>query len=411
MRNISLSLAAAPLVAALLAFPPVANALTDLTINVDCAAGQRIGNALKWPTLFDRRLVVIVNGTCAENVTIERDDVVLRAHASGGAVSAPDSGLPAILVNGARRVTIEKLTVVGGRHGVLFAGSATGRIQGDAAIVPTISNAALDGVRIESGSYAAVEGATIQNNGQTGIRVAGAGATVTSSTLKSNGFYGAIVTRGANSVLGAVDDSGTICCGNTIENNNLNGLVVSESSSASLYANTIRNNGNSTAGYGILVAFESMVRLFGGNDVSQNGDLPGGAGGGVFLRSATLRSGQSDVALSDQSNRIRANTIGIDTGENAVLDLRGGFEVSNNTASGVVLNHGARALLNSVRISNNSAHGLFVFRNASVNFRSNTEVSGNGAFGLFCADNESSFTGDTSGVNGNTLGQVSCTGF
>jgi len=383
---------------------PAALAAPPVTLHVNCDAGRQIGDALDRRVAADRGLIIVIRGTCAENVTVERDNVVLRAHPSGGTISAPDAGRPAILVDGARRVTIEGLNVQGGRDGVLYAGGATGNVR-----VATVRNAVRDGARIERNSNVVVEASLFENNGQAGVRVDASGAAVTGSTSRANG-YGVVVRLAASATLGATDADNNVCCGNTLENNNFEGLLVADNSVVNLIGNTIQDNSNATGRFGILLLHNSSIRLRGGNVVRRNGGAT--AGGGIFARAATVASGQGDFTVNPQTNEISANTFGVLTAENAMVDLRGGMVVSGNTFSGVVLDHGTRARIDASTISNNGAHGLFLSRNASVSFiGAGNGISGNGAFGLYCADAESSYSGNTTGVTGNTLGDVNCTGF
>ena len=96
-----------------------------------------------------------------------------------------------------------------------------------------------------------------------------------------------------------------------------------------------------------------------------------------------------------------------------MLDLRAGLSIVDNRSTGIVVQHGSRARIETANVSNNGGHGIFVARAASVDFGGQVPnvVSGNAAFGLFCADTESSFSGNASGITGNTIGQVSCSGF
>ncbi len=86
------------------------------TVVVDCAAGETIAKAL---TLGDERkpLLVRIVGTCSEHVLIDRNDVTLAAGASGATVSGPDPATDVIKVT-ASRVTIDGITVTGGRNGI-----------------------------------------------------------------------------------------------------------------------------------------------------------------------------------------------------------------------------------------------------------------------------------------------------
>jgi len=388
-----------------LAWPGSAAALSDLVLTVDCASGARVGQALSRPTLFDRRLIVVVSGMCTENVTIERDDVVLRGVPSGGGVNAADASKPAIMINGARRVALEGLTVVGGLHGVHVTGGAAVTIRTSA-----IRNAAKNGVSVESGASAVVDASRMENNGQAGIAALSGFITLTGSIVRSNAYQGVGAGRSANAILGATDSAGNVCCGNTIENNTLDGLLVYESSSADLYGNIIQGNGTATGRIGINVVRGSSVLLRGGNVVRNNGGATGG--GGIFANAAAVRIGPGDLPTYPPTNEITGNGVGFYAGANSNLDLRGGVTVSGNTTTGVIVDTGSRLNLAGGTISGNGANGILAQRGSSVDlgFAGNS-VTGNAAWGLFCADGESSYSGNVTIITGNTAGQVNCTGY
>jgi parallel beta-helix repeat protein len=404
MRIVIPSTTAVLAVAAALAWPTAASALSDLVVNVDCASGGRISQALSRPTLFDRRLVVAVSGTCNENVVIERDDVTIRAQ-SGGGVSAADASKPAIVIDGARRVALEGLSVVGGLHGVQVTGGAAAAIRSSA-----IRSSARVGVLAERGASVVVDGSTIENHGRVGVSADGASAMITGSTVRGNGLYGVASNRGGSATLGDLDSAGNVCCGNTIENNTFDGVLVAESSSAVLYGNVIQGNGTTTSRFGVLAVRQSSVVLRGGNLVRQNGSATGG--GGVFARASTINTGPGDTPVSPPTNEISGNTFGVQGAVNSMVELRGGVSVTGNIFTGVVVDHGSRLRADGGTISGNGAHGIFAGRASSVEFFGGlSAVSGNTAFGLFCADGESSHSGNVVGITGNTAGQVSCTGF
>jgi Right handed beta helix region len=403
------SASAVLVVAASLSWPTAASALTDLVLNVDCASGSRIGQALNRPTLVDRRLVVVVNGTCTENVTIERDDVALRAGSSGGGVAAADSTKPAILVNGARRVLLENLVVTGGRDGIRITAGGAAEIRGGA-----VRNAAFFGVLANNGASATVDGSVVEGHGQYGIGANGATVSVLRSTLSNNNFSGAVAASGGALTLGQVDDAGNVCCGNTIENNRLDGVTVARAASARLYGNTIRGNGVATARWGLLVVEESMAWMEGGNVLTGNGrpGLPPQAnGGGAFVRASTLRTGAGDQPAIPSSNEISGNVFGIVT-NTANLELRGGLIISGNTFNGINLDQGSRLRTDASSITGNGSSGIQASQGSGTVFVGNANViSGNGQFGLNCIDAGTHFAGNTSGVTGNGFGQVNCSPF
>jgi hypothetical protein len=405
MRNLVPGAVATLAVSVSLAWPTGAAALGELVVNVDCASGARIGHAVSRPTLLDRRLVVVVSGTCTENVAIERDDVVLRAGSAGGGVSAADSSQPAILVNGARRVVLEGLTIGGGLHGVQATGGAAVTLRAS-----VVRNAARNGVLVENGASAVVDASKIENSGQTGVAAMSAFITVTGSIVRGNAFYGVLASRSANANLGGIDSAGNVCCGNTIEGNTLDGVLVNESSSADLYGNTIQGNGNATGRIGVNAVRGSSVLLRGGNVVRSNGSAS--AGGGVFANAAWVRVGPADFPINPPTNEISGNGLGFYAGANSNLDLRGGVSVSGNTSSGVIVDTGSRLNLIGGTISANGAYGILAQRGSSVDLGGPANfVTGNAAWGLFCTDGESSYSGNVGGITGNTAGQVNCTGY
>ncbi|HEX9182250.1 MAG TPA: right-handed parallel beta-helix repeat-containing protein, partial [Burkholderiales bacterium] len=245
--RVQLSVVAASLAAAaVLTFPPAAFALSDLVINVDCAGGNRIADALSRPNVLDRRMIIVVNGTCTENVTIERDDVTLKAGASGGGVSAAVTTRPAIAINGARRIALESLSVTGGLHGVHATNGAAVAIRGG-----SVRNAARNGVFAFQNSTAAIDACTIENHGENGIAVVNASsASLTGSVVRGNALYGVVLSRAGGAILGNYDAAGNVCCGNTIENNVFDGVLAADASSVHLYGNTIQANGTSNGRWG-----------------------------------------------------------------------------------------------------------------------------------------------------------------
>lgn len=413
MRIVIPSTTAALAVAAALAWPTAASALTDLVVNVDCASGGRINQALSRPALFDRRLVVAVSGTCNENVVIERDDVTIRAQSTGGGVSGADPAKSAILINGARRVTLEGLSVVGGLHGVHVTGGAAATIRSS-----TVGTAARVGVLVDSGASAVIDGSTIDNNGETGVAAVGAGVTITDSIVRLNRLYGVSASRTGLAILGKIDGAGNICCGNTIEDNTFDGVLVADSAVAYLFSNKILRNGTGNGRWGILAVRQSSVVLRGGNLVSNNGSATGG-GGGVFARQSTINTGPGDTPVIPSTNEISGNRNGILAEHNSSLDLRGGLSVTGNTVNGVSLTYGTLLRTQGSNISGNTFNGIQATRSSSVEFLSGpgttiNVVSGNGQSGLFC-DPESRYNGNgnVTGITGNlgVGGNLNCTAF
>jgi hypothetical protein len=392
--------------AAILAWPTTASALKDLVIDVNCASGDRIARALDRPNVLDRRMIIVVNGTCTENVVIERDDVTLKAGTSGGGVTAADSSKPAVQVNGARRVAVEGLAVTGGLHGVQAIGGAAVAIRGAA-----IRNAVQNGVFAFNSSTATIDGSTIENHGNSGVAVvAASSATMTGSTVRGNSLYGVVAVRAGSVLLGNYDAAGTVCCGNLIENNVFDGVLLGDASGAHLYGNTIQGNGATNGRWGVLAVRESSIVLRGGNVVRANGSAVGG--GGAFARHSTISTGPGDTPVIPSSNEFAGSASGIVATHNSLVDLRGGTSITGNTRTGVAVEVGSRVRTDGSLITGNGWQGIFAGRAAGVELiGAGNTVSGNGQWGLLCGDNESSYNGLTTGITGNTFGDVNCSGY
>ena len=168
--------------AGLLAFAAGAPALAaDKVVSVDCASGATIRDALDRGK-EQRQLTIIVRGTCNESVAIERGDVALRGDA-GAMISGPDPAVDTVFVTGSR-VTIESLTITGGRNGVTALG-ATGLTVRNASIQGT----GRGGVSFIAGANGTVDGCTIRGNVRDGVSVLGAAASIDRKSTRLNSSH------------------------------------------------------------------------------------------------------------------------------------------------------------------------------------------------------------------------------
>jgi hypothetical protein len=214
---------------------------------------------------------------------------------------------------------------------------------------------------------------------------------------------------GSAITLGRIDDAGNVCCGNTIENNRLDGLTAARAASVRMYGNTVQGNGTATNRYGVLASEESFIQMEGGNLLRANGSATGG--GGALARAGTLRTRSADQPVNPSTNEISGNTTGI-IGITANLQLQGGLLVTGNRFNGVIVDQGTRLRTDASTITANGSHGIFVSQASGASFIGTANnVSGNGAFGMFCIDAGSRYSGSIAGITGNTQGQVSCTPF
>ena len=448
----------------------------DKTINVRCDKGESVQeelDKLKGPA------TIVVTGTCHENIVIKEDDVTLE----GGTYEAFYPTRDTILVQGARRVAINSVTVRGGKSGVVA-------FQGGSLTLGNslIEGATLKGVVADYGSTATVNNCTIRDNTQVGVFVTDNSALfLTNSTITSNG-WGVSVQRSSNARIGqgiggvlgpnqitnnggpgvavlqsayaeidgntitgnsgngvqidgasanvinntvansrkgiVVQNSGGARIGinwvgnqpgpNTIENNSLEGIQISNGGAAYIFGNTIQGNGLTTYRPGVGIYWAS-AELIGNNTIRRNG------GHGVQVSQGRLFESVGDFIINPPPgpDLITENGYsGISAWNTASLDIQNAT-ITNNTQNGIIL-----GLRSTLRIYNSTVsghldplyHGIAVYDGSAAAFYHPTGtqaaiITGNSGWGVFCNSNESSYTGDISGVTGNGSGTVSCSGF
>jgi parallel beta-helix repeat protein len=269
-----------------LAATVVATTAEAATLPADCTADPAgaLGNALAMAAPFD---VIEINGTCTQNVDILIDDLTIQGVGGGATIAGQ------LVVNGARRVTIQNLALQGegtpGLHGVSALNGAAVTIfnvmiqkfiNGNGVHLEDGSRVLLDQVTIqESGggvlaqSNAAVEVtnvSVIEDNSGAGIELdLGSSGIVNGSTIQNNGSTGISVFRGSSAVL----------FGNTIQGNP-EGISVNTHATAWLNGNTISNG--SADEDALFIGWGSSVRMNGENTLTSGGSA-------IFLRQgATL---------------------------------------------------------------------------------------------------------------------------
>jgi hypothetical protein len=380
------SLLAAMVTAFFVALSTVApvSAAPTLTWTVDCTRGQSINHALE--RLPGRKLMLIIRGTCNESVLIDRDDATLKGdQAIGATVNGPSTDSAAIEIVG-NRITLEGLTVTGGRDGITASGTSSVSILGS-----VIRNARKSGISIAGSQNASIEGCRIERNGSSGINLdRGASATIGNSVVTAN--------AGAGMHLGG--KSSAVAGGNTFSANGSNGIELFSGSHAAIYGNTITANGTNSAerGNGVFVSLTSAD--IGGNTITNNRQA------GVLGDASILNVG---------GNTITGNADGIIANLASTL-VENGDTISNNTGFGILFNSSSTGVVAGAKILFNSGDGLFLQFGSKLFLGYSTSTSGgNGGFGLRCADAESSVVGLElfSAYPPNGQGDVSptCTGF
>jgi hypothetical protein len=382
----------------------------DRSTTVDCAAGETVARALRHG---DERksLTILVSGTCSEHVVINRSDIKLAPATAGGTISGPDPAIDVIRVTGSR-VTIDGITVTGGRNGVTADGAAGLIVQN-----ALVQNTGRNGITYAHGASGIVDGATVTGNARDGVAIDAAQGTVINSQISQNARFGVGAFNGGSARIGI--DNFNNAGGNVISANASNGIHVVFGSTALIAMNQIIGNGTSAdpalVKFGINLV-NATADIVGGNTISGN------TGTGINVVRSSAQLGDPNFGLTTVNTIIaNGNPVfpgGISAFQGSSLSIRDAV-ISNNVGFGVILTLRSSAQIGSSTIQNNTASvpgtgdGIRLqFGSAVIGLAPNGSLSGNAGFGLGCIDGESSVVNTVPlGIGINALGGINCTGF
>ncbi|MBP1688884.1 MAG: Right handed beta helix region [Deltaproteobacteria bacterium] len=309
--------------------PPSASAQSN-TFTVDCNRGQKIAVALEHGD-FRKPIVINLRGTCREFVTITRDNVTLRGDPAAELL-APAQNADLVTIE-ARGVTLDSLTLTGGRYGVrnsqglsvsishcVIQGTSSDGLRGfvgDARLMnTTVRNAGGAGVYLSRGASVGIsEDSHIVGNAGAGIHAErNSTVVVSASEISGNGSNGVQLQNGSfGSVSSSViEGNGTdddkpgagiaisqsqagMLNNNTIRYNREDGVIVTAGGIATLDDNTIAENGQ----HGVNAYLGSLLVLH-GNVISDNrySGVVGYAHATVQIGGATIRDNRGGAGIS-----------------------------------------------------------------------------------------------------------------
>jgi nitrous oxidase accessory protein NosD len=220
------------------------------SVNVDCNTGGAVGPILSSLKPGD---VVLVHGTCRENVLIQAELQRITIDGQGKAtINAADARQPAIQVLG-REVTIKGLTVTGGFFGIAINRGATAVIDNN-----TIRDAVHSGIEVSQNSFARIINNTIEHNQMNGILVLGS-SSVHIGVLRTDDKVPSpnVIQNNEEDGISVLRAPTARIIGNTLSGNRRSGLAVQQVSHADVAGNVFNGNGQ----YGIRVAGNSGVNL------------------------------------------------------------------------------------------------------------------------------------------------------
>ncbi len=223
--------------------------------------------------------ILLVTGTCNENVTIDENVERITVDGQGTAsINAADPTRATVGIRG-RNITLTGLTITGGDNGVGITRGGTATITNS-----IIQGSIRDGITVSQGSSMRLTNSTIQNNTNHGINV----------VKNSYARVGFLTFEDTETIPGSVGP-------NTIQNNGSGGVRVADSSSADIIQNTISNNTEN----GVFVDRVSHA-LIASNTINDNGEdgIAVGRNSGVDLGRPT------GTELDELPNSTTANNTG-----------------------------------------------------------------------------------------------------
>lgn len=276
--------------------------LAAATIPVSCPSGS-LQSAIDGATAGD---VILVSGTCNENILVRNEKQRLTIDGLGSAtINGTNINSPAVNIRG-KGILLQGFTIKGG----------------------------LDGVNVNRGSNAVINNNLIQNTNGSGIIVQDLSfAVITNNIITNNPGDGIVITETGTARIGFNGDGDSVPSSNTIQGNLGRGITVGNRSSARILGNAINSNTlggiailrdsnaevsgngiNGNLGHGILVSENSVLRLVESPE------------GGIFVTANSTAAGtlNQGFGISCQTGSVIEGVIGTINGTSGVSQLLAG---------------------------------------------------------------------------------------
>lgn len=291
-----------------------------VTVDVDCGAGQSIGNVLATHGSGLGHLTINVSGTCNETVDVKRSNVTLQGQGASTIIQGPANVYTVVVQNGAGNVAIADLKIVGGVASLVVSKSAYAKATN------IISEQSVLGVMAADGGSLDVTASQMHNN-LYGIYAIRGGVIMISNSIIEANTVGAIAFKGGTINLTSVLPGGTGATAGVTVRNNVTGGISRTGGLIELSDARVENN----SGAGLVVDTLSTLHFFApisgtGNVVTNN------TAAGVFVQK------NAGVLFTDSTNTITGNSAGIvcNSTSSYSIPASGPGNVSGNTNGDVL---------------------------------------------------------------------------
>ena len=347
------------------------------TLTVRCNRGETLSAAVAQAAPGD---TIRLTGRCKETVVITTDDLTLTS-TSGAIIDGQGADQAVLTIDGARRITLQGLTVQHGLRGVHARQGASVSLTGVTATKNTGQ-----GLRIDDNTTARLTDCTAVHNGASGILVRDSSSAHFQGTITSqdNGGNGIGVFGAAS-----VDFLGTTI---SSQNNGGTGISVVSSSSAFFDGATVTTNKNTYQGINISDA--SNVYFANTTQVEAKGNQSDGlqlaAASNMTVQaestfSATDNGGRGLAVLDAANLYVYNSTIearasfweGIEVAASSVQVQDSTVSTSGNGANGLAVILGSRLLMSGVskvHTAENFFSGLLVRTMSSIEITDKSTV-------------------------------------
>jgi hypothetical protein len=350
-------------------------------ITVNCEAGETVTDALAQAPVTGHLTINII-GVCQESVTITRDDITLQGDSPGAGLQS-SSDVPLLLLDGARRVLINQLTLTGGNHG-LFAHSGASFHAYDLHVQ---NNTHYAGIHITMEASGRISNSIIEGSG---IVTWGSGSLyVFGGEVRNSDMFGVQASGGSYINL----DGGFRVVGSRHH-----AVFAGGGGSIDVHSAIIEDNLSA----GVWAMDGSNIGIIGNNTRIENNN------GGVVAWSASSVS----IAFGAQVINNQGHGVQADYGGN--ISVSDGAVINNNSGAGLSLSGGSAARIHGSYIVDNEWNGIYLndISVASFGLDDPNQITGNGGHGIECqtaAPAVAQITGNPGDVSGNALDpQINC---
>lgn len=206
-----------------------------------------------------RPAVLLISGTCHENVVIESlDRVTLQGNPTATIDGGSDPNLGTVEIVDSQSIQLSNLTITGGGEGVGCLGQSLCQLT-----QVTIQNSLADGASVGAAGHLQILDTVIQNNTGIGLGISGGSANFFGGSISGNGSDGVSLLTGGS--LGTA--AGNLFAGVTIQNNAGNGVTANLHNTVALNSATVTGN----AGDGVSLQAESTLTMLGSSITNNAG--------------------------------------------------------------------------------------------------------------------------------------------